>query len=50
MTFASKLETSDSLNKWNYIVKNLVILDHCVDNRYYLTDIANLKLKKIENY
>ncbi len=27
----AKCELSDSKNKWNYLIKNLIILDRCVD-------------------
>lgn len=46
----AKLETSESLKKWNYIVKNLIILDRCVEEKYYLNDISSLNLPHIEFY
>ena len=46
----AKLQSSDSLTKWNYIIKNLIILDRCVEEKYFLFDIADLDLKHIKNY
>ena len=44
------METSDNVNKWNYMIKNLIILDRCVEEKLFLYDIMELKINKIENY
>ena len=49
-TLKAKLESSHSLKKWTYIIKNLIILDRCLEERYFLKDIAELHLRNIENY
>lgn len=38
-TLVTKLETSESKEKWNYLLKNLIILDRCVESRFFLMDI-----------
>ncbi len=47
LTLMAKLESSDSMKKWNYIVKNLIILDRTVEERYFLNDISMLDLPHI---
>ena len=49
-TIVVKMQYSDSLKKWNYIVKNLLILDRCVEEKYFLNDISELDLPHIKNY
>lgn len=49
-TLLVKMQYSDSLKKWNYIVKNLIILDRSVEERYFLNDISELDLPHIKNY
>jgi len=50
LTLMTKIECSDSLRKWNYVVKNLIILDRCVEEKYYLNDIGHLDLPHISSY
>ncbi len=38
------MDTSDSKEKWNYIAKNLIILDRAVEERYYLKEIYALDI------
>lgn len=47
-TIVSKLETSESKEKWNYLLKNLIIFDRCVEAKFFLHDIKNLNLPSIE--
>ena len=49
-TILVKMQYSDSLKKWNYIVKNLIILDRCTDEKYFLNDISELDFAHIKNY
>ena len=46
----AKLETSHSKIYWNYMVKNLIILDRAVEERLFLNDIAKLKIQEVENF
>jgi hypothetical protein len=36
--------TSDSKDKWVYLIKNLIILDRCLIERYFVSDIVDLRL------
>lgn len=45
-----KLQYSDSLKNWNYIIKNLLILDRCVEDKLFLTDIGEMNFSHIENF
>lgn len=49
-TLMVKLQYSDSLKYWNYIIKNLIILDRCVEEKYFLYDLRELNFPHIENY
>ena len=49
-TLMAKLEASDGRKKWNYIVKNLIIFDRCVDERKFLTEIAEFHIISIESF
>ena len=49
-TITAKMQSSMSSKSWNYIVKNLVILNMCVDERVFLLDICNLNLKNVVKY
>ncbi|CAD8083941.1 unnamed protein product [Paramecium primaurelia] len=49
-TIFTKLESSESKIYWNYIIKNLIILDRCVENRFLVTEIANMNITYVENY
>jgi hypothetical protein len=44
------METSDNVNKWNYMIKNLIILDRCVEEKLFLYDIMEMKIYRVENY
>lgn len=44
------MQTSDSRNKWNYIIKNLIILDRAIDEGLFVYDIAKLKIDFVENF
>ena len=46
----AKLEASDGRKKWNYIIKNLIIFDRCVEEKRFLSEIASLNVLSIENY
>lgn len=46
----AKLEASKSRKYWNYIVKNLVVLDRAIDENLFVKDIAKLTLPSIETY
>lgn len=49
-TLIVKLQYSESLKKWNYIVKNLIILDRMVEEKYFLNDISELDFDHLKNY
>ena len=39
---------SDSKDMWNYILKNLIILDRCVEEKLFLWEISDLTLESVE--
>ncbi|KRX00129.1 hypothetical protein PPERSA_10628 [Pseudocohnilembus persalinus] len=49
-TLVTKLETSESKEKWNYLLKNLIILDRCVESRFFLMDIQQLFLPSVDHF
>ena len=49
-TLMAKLEASDGRKKWNYLVKNLIIFDHCTEERCFLNEINELKVISIEEF
>ena len=49
-TFLAKLEASESRKFWNYMVKNLVILDRAIDERLCLDEISKMNLPGVEGY
>lgn len=49
-TITAKISSSISARKWNYIVKNLIILNMCVNERIFLIDICNLGLRNVVNF
>lgn len=49
-TILVKMQYSDSLKKWNYIVKNLIILDRCIEDKFFLQDISELDFPHIKGY
>jgi len=46
----AKLQASKSKTSWNFIMKNLIILDKAVENRYFTKEIAELELPELEEY
>ncbi|CAD8093828.1 unnamed protein product [Paramecium sonneborni] len=49
-TILAKLESSQSKIYWNYIIKNLIILDRCIEYRFFVSDIVNMNINYVENY
>lgn len=49
-TLVNKLKTSDSRKYWNYLMKNLVILDRAVDEGHFVGEIAYLEIPGVEEY
>lgn len=49
-TIIAKLQTSDSRHEWNYILKNLVLLDRCVEEGLFLYDVVELDLDFVKNF
>ena len=49
-TIIKKIQSSDSKNKWNYLVKNLLIIDRLIDERCFLKEIATSNLENIVNF
>ncbi|CAK89839.1 unnamed protein product (macronuclear) [Paramecium tetraurelia] len=49
-TILAKLESSQSKIYWNYIIKNLIILDRCIEYRFFVSDIADMNINYVENY
>ena len=39
---------SDSKDMWNYILKSLIILDRCVEEKLFLWEISDLTLESVE--
>jgi hypothetical protein len=37
----SRAEVSSSKNKWNYLLKNFIIIDRAVSEGYCLTEVAD---------
>lgn len=50
MTLMAKLEASDGRKKWNYIIKNLIIFDRCVEEKKFLNEISKMSILSIENF
>jgi len=46
----AKLQSSDSRGYWNYLVKNLVILDRMLDDKRFVHDVSELELDYVENF
>jgi len=46
----SKLETSESRKYWNYVIKNLIILDRAIDEGLFVSEISEIRNIDIENY
>ena len=44
------MQYSESKNIWNYLVKNLVLLDRCVEDRSFVSDIATMHILHVENF
>ncbi len=49
-TIINKLQTSDSRKHWNYLMKNLVLLDRTVEEGLFVEEIAQLNISDIEDY
>lgn len=49
-TIIIKLERSDSRFKWNYLIKNLIILDRATEEEIFIYDISNLDLEFLSTY
>lgn len=49
-TIVGKMEQSQSKSYWNYIIKNLIILDRCLDCQFFVQDIANLEINHVQNF
>ena len=49
-TIVEKLQSSKSRFHWNYILKNLVILDRCVEEGLFLFDISELHLDFVQTF
>ena len=49
-TIINKLKTSDSRTKWNYIIKNLIILDRAIEEGLFVVDISELSIPDIEKF
>ena len=41
---------SESKNKWNYMIKNLIILDFIVEEKLFLWETSDLVLESIDNF
>lgn len=49
-TLMAKLEASDGRKKWNYLLKNLIVFDHCLEERCFIQEISELKVVSIEEF
>ena len=41
---------SESNTKWNYMIKNLIILDRMVEEKLFLNEISDVTLENVENF
>ena len=41
-TLIGKIETSESKGKWNYMMKNLIILDRMINEKMFLKEFSIL--------
>jgi len=41
---------SQSNNRWNYQIKNLIILDRIVEEKMFLWEICDLEIETLENF
>ncbi len=41
---------SESNRKWNYMIKNLIILDRMVEEKLFLYEISDVTLENVENF
>lgn len=44
------MQYSESKYLWNYLVKNLILLDRSVEDRSFVSDIATIHILHVENY
>ena len=49
-TIIGKLKVSQSRKYWNYIMKNLVILDRAIEEGYFVEELAILEIAEVEEY
>ena len=49
-TIVLKILHSESRNMWNYMIKNLIMLDRCVEEKLFLWEIADLQLDTVESF
>ena len=46
----AKIQSSDSRGKWNYLMKNLIILDRMIEQRVFVHQLSELELDNVENF
>ena len=46
----AKLETSESRGKWNYLIKNLILIDRMLEERYFVREISEIEIDYVENF
>jgi len=49
-TLVNKLRTSDSRKYWNYLMKNLVILDRAIEDGLFCKEVSQLEIPGVEDY
>jgi len=49
-TIVLKILHSESRNMWNYMIKNLIMLDRCVEEKLFLWEIADLQLDTVDSF
>jgi len=49
-TIITKIQNSDSRIYWNYLIKNLIVLDYSVEYMYFLQDIKEMYLPNVESF
>ena len=45
-----KLQASTSTACWNYVLKNLIVMDRVVEARLFLDEIAHLRIPYLDHY
>ena len=46
----AKIQSSDSRGKWNYLVKNMIILDRMIEQKIFVHQVSELELDNVENF